>query len=235
MNSTLELNTKLSLKSEHASLYKWFLQEYQPDGKQVGGPLIPWPWSLSFKAKAPKYGFQLRKENYFKTSEIEEQQYIGCELESVSGEFERPVSFSLFGTRRRVEHISLEISRMSDGQKGNEVCNVGATSQWEWKDDFSSRSTKHPDTIFITVNINPERFDRILHIITVSREIELGIMMGDVSGFYSAWSPDIKTSFIKVLTDQKDQKPEIPPECEIEPPTVGAVGRFNLSLGATLR
>ena len=78
----------------------------------------------------------------------------------------------------------------------------------------------------------------------IARFIESGspkgiVILGGVHGFYSEWSPSIRTKNIKILANLKDQKVTKDGADEIEPPVLGKIGSFSFRLlkatGATAK
>ena len=171
---------------------------------------------------------------YAEEKRIEERDFVKCSLESIEGEFQRPVSYSMFGTKRRIEVLTLQVHRLLE-IGAEERCLVGGNIEWIYKEEFSSRQETVPDEIYVAIYIRSERFDRLLDAIGDGSGAELTLGISGVSGFYSHWSPDIKTSSIKVLTGQDQHKPEMPEGCPIQPPVLGTVRQFDVSVVRTLR
>ena len=46
----LERGLRLHTKPKHKNLYKWAINEIDPQGKQIGDDQIPWPWTFYFTA-----------------------------------------------------------------------------------------------------------------------------------------------------------------------------------------
>lgn len=234
METSLELTTRVSVDSEHKSLYSWFLQEFRPDGEKEGSALIPWEWSLYFRAKSLKRIHVVRQDRYSEIKLVQEDDFLKCELEAVAGEFRRPVSYSMFGTKREIKLFTVQVHRLPEGDI-EERCEVGGNIQWVYKEEFSSVSEIVPDEVYVKIQVQSERFERFLDAISEGDDTELTLMMSGVSGFYSWWSPDIKTSFIKVLTAREDQAPKLPDGSEVSAPVLGGVSKFDVSVVRTIR
>ena len=58
----------------------------------------------------------------------------------------------------------------------------------------------------------------------------LQIRLRGVSGFYSEWSPSIRTNNVKVLTASKEQVIITEGSCEITPPRLGDVDEFDMTV-----
>ena len=233
MQSSLDLTTRLSVETEYKSLYEWSLQEFRADGEKVGGPVIPWPWSLFFRATDFRRIHSTGLADY-PEPHIEERDFLKCALQSTGGEFERPVTYSMFGTQRDIGLLTLEVHRLAD-DSADERCVVAGNIEWEHKEKFSSRSTILPDELSFSVYLRAERYERLLATVSDAADIELTLRISRVSGFYSHWSPDIKTSFVKVLSGQKEQEPELAEGCTINPPALGTVGEFAVTAVRVLR
>ncbi len=234
MDSSLDLVTRLSVESEYKSLYRWSLKEFKPGGEEVTGPLIPWDWTLYFRARDFRRIHSAGLDRYSEEKRVAERDFIKCNLESIGGEFQRPVSYSMFGTKRRIELLTLQVHRLLE-MGAEERCLLGGNIEWIYKEEFSSRQDIVPDELYVAVYIQSERFDRLLDAIGDGASAELTLWISGVSGFYSHWSPDIKTSSIKVLTDQGQHEPEMPEGCPIRPPVLGTVRQFDVSVVRTLR
>jgi len=233
MESSLDLVTRLSVEPEHKNLYAWSLQEFRPDGTKVGGNHIPWDWSLYFRAIGFRRIHSAGWSEFKKPPQIEERDSLKCGLESIAGEFRRPVAYSMFGSQRPIGVITLQVYRLPNGET-EERCVVGGIVEWEYKEEFSRHSETVPDELYISVYLRGERFDRLIGVVGDGLDAELTLRINGVSGFYSYWSPDIKTSFIKVLTDQQHE-PELPEGCKISPPVLGSVREFEVTAQRVLK
>ena len=55
------------------------------------------------------------------------------------------------------------------------------------------------------------------------------VRLKGVSGFYSEWSPSIRTDRIKILANSKDQRLQNPEQLAFDPPALGYVQEFQIS------
>ncbi|MEO8629682.1 MAG: hypothetical protein ABI612_16520 [Betaproteobacteria bacterium] len=62
MEYHIEREIRLSEKSDYASLYSWFLEEFTKDGKSAGRKLIPWAWNFYFTATEISYRKNIKLE-----------------------------------------------------------------------------------------------------------------------------------------------------------------------------
>ena len=72
-------------------------------------------------------------------------------------------------------------------------------------------------------------FNKLVEIIEARRADIVEVRLGGVSGFYSEWSPSIRTNSIKVLT-LNYQEIIRPDNCKIDPPRLGEVHEFNIRI-----
>lgn len=133
----------------------------------------------------------------------------------------------MFGTDRRIEDITLSVYPALDGD--DKICRVLGDVSYTTESDFRDETSE--DYIVFAVYISAERFSYIASKID-RKALDGGTFRVDgVSGFYSDWSPSISTYHVKVLTDDAKNHPvEVPAGCAIDPPRLGAVGQFDLTL-----
>jgi hypothetical protein len=139
----------------------------------------------------------------------------------------------MFGTTRHIKEFVLQVHRLLETD-AEERCVLIGNVEWVYEEEFSSHRDTVPDELAILVYVRSERFERLLGTIGDGSSAELTVMIDGVDGFYADWSPDIKTSSVKVLTPQQHE-PEIPEGCTIRPPVLGAVRQFNVSVVRTLK
>lgn len=82
--------------------------------------------------------------------------------------------------------------------------------------------------------MKPEAFARYVDQIDRGLVDEIIFRVGQVDGFYSAWSPSISTSNVKVLTRNQEHKVTLPPGHQSEPPRLGHVGEVALFINRKL-
>jgi hypothetical protein len=85
---------------------------------------------------------------------------------------------------------------------------------WSIKEfDKNRKQIEHvtePDSVQVYVHVSPENFDRLMQFVKFPRPTGAEIRLTGVSGFYSEWSPSIRTDNIKILANAKDQRLENP-------------------------
>lgn len=241
MDYHLDNKIRLNNKTEYESLYSWCLQEINSEGIQVGRDLIPWSWSFHFTASELRLiqGFEFGEESFFeddeKVSENEDKEFQDTEVIIATlhpgicsdGKWlEDDPRFSMLGTDRAITDFSLRISAVDEGEK--EYCNVWGCVSYTSEIDFRDETT--PDTVQIYLGLSKERFDKLAKLISSKTIDVVRIGVSGVSGFYSDWSPSITTNSVKVLARGSEQKIDVPEGCEIEPPRLGDVRKFDLTL-----
>jgi len=70
----------------------------------------------------------------------------------------------------------------------------------------------------------------VSELIRLKRVDIFSLRLGQVDGFYSEWSPAVSTSNIKILPKGSESEVVIPENCKIEPPRLGEVSEFSLSI-----
>jgi hypothetical protein len=241
MDAHLDNKIRLNNKTEHESLYSWCLQEINSEGEQLGRDLIPWAWGFHFTASELRLtqGFEFGELSIFEDddkeskeeSEFQDTEVIIATLHPgicTDGKWlEDDPSFSMFGTNRTINDFTLRINAVEEeGEK--EYCNVWGCVSYTAEIDFHDETT--PDTIEIYLGLSKDRFNKIAELISSKTVDVVRVGISRVSGFYSDWSPSISTNSVKVLARGSDQEIEIPEGCEIEPPKLGEVGKFDLTL-----
>ncbi len=93
---------------------------------------------------------------------------------------------------------------------------------------FETETTN--DCMGLEVGMAPEKFDTLKATITNGRPVAGIVRLGRVSGFYSHWSPSIRTNIVKVLVNAKDHKVEMPEGMESQPPGLGEIGEIEITL-----
>jgi hypothetical protein len=239
MDYHLEKVIRLNDKTEHESLYSWCLQEFDGNGQQTGHDLIPWEWGFHFTAS------ELRLNQSIAFGELsllgdeepeEEQQFEESEIITATlhpgicndGKWlEDDPRFSMFGTDREIKEFTIRIYKI-DKDDSKEHCSiyggVSYTSEIDFRDETS------PDFIEIHLGLSEERFSKLSEIISKNGVDLVRVGISRVSGFYSDWSPSISTNSVKVLTRGSEHEVIKPDGCNIDPPRLGKVGKFDLTL-----
>lgn len=239
MDYHLEKEIRLHDKTEHESLYSWCLQEIDSEGEQVGRDLIPWEWGLHFTASELRLnqGIQFGELSLFNDNEPEqEQKFEDSEIITATlhpgvctdGKWlEEDSKFSMFGTDRVITEFALRIYKIDDDED-KERCSVWGGVSYTSEIDF--RDDTVPDFIEIHLGLSKERFNKLADHISNKAVDVVRVGISRVSGFYSDWSPSISTNSVKVLTRGSEQEIIKPDGCEIDPPRLGEIGEFDLTL-----
>ena len=232
MENHLDHRVRLSTSSEFTSLYNWCIQEFDANNKKLGRDQVPWDWSLYFVAKNLKHTLNTK----YKTEEfgkypgtskvvISSDELISTALEPLI-EKRRASHYSMFGTARQISKFDLRISKGISNQE--EMCRIygGISYTGEW--DFENVTS--PDYIQIEVILSVERFNEIKEAIALQADKTCVLYLKGVRGFYSEWSPSIRTNSIKILANPKVQGLEIPQDSIVDYPVLGEVEEFQLVL-----
>ncbi|MCK1337167.1 hypothetical protein IVB38_14300 [Bradyrhizobium sp. 38] len=218
----------LSTDREHKNLYSWSIKEFDPRGKQIGGDHIPWAWGLSFEAieLIPTCNLRISTENgEAETSKAEISEYIYGKLRP-SVEARQSGFYSMFGTQRGIPEFGLFVYQATDGQ---DRCRLWGTIRYESEWDFERQTQE--DSVQIYVHLSAEKFDHLMGFVKFPRPTSAELRLKGVSGFYSEWSPSIRTDNIKILANAKDQGLEDPQGLSFDPPVLGHVQEFDLRFG----
>lgn len=238
MDYHLDKKIQLNNKTEHKDLYSWCLQEIKNEKEQQGvRDLIPWKYDFYFTASELRLsqGLEFGKRSILEKEQRDEPTFQDSEVITATlhpgtctdGELlEDAPEFSMFGTDRNITKFSLSISAVEEGKK--EYCKVWGCVGYTMEVDFRDDTT--PDAIVIYLGLSRERFTKFSKLISNKLIDVARVRIDRVSGFYSDWSPSISTDCVKVLACESEQKIDIPKDCEIEPPKLGNVGAFDLTL-----
>lgn len=237
MDYNIENKIQLSEEAEYKSLYKWSLQEFNSDGKQIGRDQIPCPWSLYFTASSLSHYSSIDINEH-----VDENDEGAAENESISAilhsgtcrdgkNLEDDVYYSMFGTKRTIKTFDLVIHKLKD-ENDKETCRMWGAVSYTCDVDFRDETTD--DVVQIWTSLSPKRFDNLVEQIKSKCVDILRVRLSGVSGFYSDWSPSITAHSIKILTGSpKEQKVIIQEGGEINPPRLGHVNEFDLSIVST--
>lgn len=231
MDYNLDNKVKLAKESEYPSLYAWSLQEFENNGKKIGADHVPWAWSIYFDASNLKSHFTNEINQDFSESDKQDVAVGSTNSSEIITASLRPqskglIAYSMFGTQRKVNNFALSIHKLADGKTEQSMVWGSVSYNHEW--DFQDLTEE--DSIGFELQLSPEKFNKILNLINLSNANKLVVRLSRVHGFYSPWSPSIRTHQIKILANINDQKVEIPEDCKVNPPVLGFIGEFYISI-----
>ena len=233
----LERKIRLSEDSEYNSLYKWCLQELDEDDEQIGRDQIPWPWGLFFTGSELGYSTQISGDD-LADDEDDPAEPKSVKVEEIifgalrpglfrAGNWEDVTTFSMFGTNRTVRHFNLIIKKLK-GNDSLEGCRMWGCVSYALEINF--RDETEDDVVEVHLSLSGDKFDHVAAMIRAQEVDTVQLRLTDVSGFYSEWSPSTTTKHIKLLAPGSEQKVICREDCEVVPPRLGKVGRFNLQV-----
>ncbi len=231
MKSHLERSVVLDSSSKFKNLYSWSVSEIGDASARAATKQIPWGCSVYFTLFDVQLVSSVTRDRFSIGGDeppiVVEKTYIRAKLRSGHPtDISRTIEYSMFGTARKIEDLSLSIYPKSAADLHD--CRVFGGVSYTYEMDF--REETCPDYLSFTLYLRDELFTQLASRID-QRAIGVGTLRVDsVDGFYSDWSPSISTSHIKVLTsDEKDHPVETPVGCEILLPRLGMVGSFDLN------
>ena len=138
MEYHLDYGLRLNAESKYQSLYSWAINEVAADGGSIDRDQIPWAWTLIFSATSCVLTnrfeiaahFSLRGESE-DPPRIETDQIIRMTLQPgmrTNGEFVDHVTFSMFGTKRAIQHFTLEVQPFDDSSEAERCNALGSVS-----------------------------------------------------------------------------------------------------------
>jgi hypothetical protein len=232
MEYNLDNRVVLSAEREHKSLYSWSIKEFDEKGNQIDRDQIPWDWSLAFEAieLRPFYSLEIKEGDVSNEEDSGSQpgevnEYLNGKL-LPSVESRKAGIYSMFGTRRRIDQFGLFIYKAKEGER--ERCRLWGSASYTSEWDF--QNVTEPDSVQVYVFLTSEKFDHLMNLVKVPVATGATIHLRGVAGFYSDWSPSIRTDSIKVLANAKDQRLENPQNLTFDPPALGYVREFQISI-----
>ena len=228
-----DYSVKIETETEYQSLYKWCLKEFTNDDTQVGRDLIPWVYSLYFDVTDLRHNFTVSNDNLENLNE-DSQDSKTCTKNVIVARMKPSkkndvfTSYSMVGTKRNIQEIELKI-QVSE----KTYCTSWGMLKSTFDDDF------HEETVedFLTFNLYlpPKEFTEIIDMINSGISNKALFIVSGVKGFYSDWSPDITTNYIKILTRSRDeQELKLHDGADVNPPRLGEVSDFTFQLAKEL-
>lgn len=232
MDYHIDRRVRLVTSTEYPALYTWALQELDEDGDSKQRDQIPWRYSTWFECDNLTFHIELTSDTFLKNEAEDSTNVEECEF--IRGIFHphqsdnpfsiyNETSFSFFGTSREIKNFDVRIEPSKEGDKESCVGWGSLAHTFEW--DFENKD--EPDTVMITLTLGRERFKKIKQLVLMDTSIKASLRLSKVNGFYSDWSPSIRTSNIKILANVQDQKIDIPNGSEINLPVLGNISDFT--------
>jgi hypothetical protein len=234
MDCILEKKIKFSSKKEN-TLYSWCLNEIGNKEKDHNKDLIPYAFSTYFEASTlritKRVGAQLKHSKNEMIRESDNSVVISADLKPSfrpNADY-RDTSYFMFGTDRRIDSISLTIENLGN-DTDIEVCNLWGSPSYKGEIDF--REFIEADHLSASIFVKNSQFESFVRMIESKSVESILLILRQVDGFYSPWSPSISTSSIKVLTEYHEIEGQI--DLDRPLPKVGNVGEFSLTFSSSL-
>jgi hypothetical protein len=237
-NMKYQTDKKIEVQELSGGLYSWCLNEIDVNTGKRGEDLIPWASYLYFMGSSFKVVNNLFSDDCIdpvdganKACSKFSQVVVGVFHPGVCSDGENlddVVEYSMFGRDKPITEIDVRIT--SDG--GAESFKLNGSPAYVYELDFSKQYQK--DWVEFNINLSKENFDKLVELVDLNKVESATLLLKAVSGFYSEWSPSIKTGFIKILTDK--HKIENIGVSQIKPPVLESFeeyGSFELWLGNT--
>lgn len=235
MTPQLDKLIQFSRNTKHTSLYEWSLHEASQSGEKLGSDLIPFDWTVRFSATRLRHFSDLKirrvyREDGSSDSESRSSAFLVANLVfdaaySASSKWSG-TKLSMFGTDRLVTSATLRIEELA-AESTAEECTVWGCPSYQTEIDYHLRTI--PDTIEVYLRVSGSRFRELCALAESPVAQSLDLFLSRVDGFYSVWAPEIGTDSIKILTSVEDHV-VLGAEDTIQPPRLGFVGDFQLSL-----
>ncbi|MEA2914370.1 MAG: hypothetical protein QOJ15_6451 [Bradyrhizobium sp.] len=248
----LDRELRLHTEPEHKTLYRWAINEIDAQGQKIGSDQIPWEWSLYFTATScvlsdsieisQPLNFKFKATNQDGTvteqkssdgkETIDQRQIIRVWLRSGDEDNSRHTTYSMFGTDRTIKDIRLDINQLTDPAEPERCIAWGCVSYTSEGVDFIDETTD--DCIVFYFSVKPETFARYAAKIAHGSVDGIVLRVKSVDGFYSDWSPSVRTDKVMVLTRDDEHKVTAPSDTQLVPPRLGRVGDAALFINRRL-
>jgi len=229
--SDYHLQGEIQLKEAENS---WCLQEFSEDGEQVGKDFEPHTGETNFTAINLTVGYTTGVDNFdILSKEIERK---NKEKEHIFGLLRPSITrrlgsdtYSLFRTERKIERYEFRIVRL-DGDRDHHVCLLSGYPSFTTSIDLGGGI--EDDCLRLDIGLLPASYDKLIVEIKNNRVEELSISLNVVPGFYAGYRY-LGPNDIKVLLYDKSHEVHqvvIPDDCEIDPPRLGEVKEFDITI-----
>jgi hypothetical protein len=226
MKYELDNRVVLSSERENKSLYPWSIKEFNNGGQQIVRDQVPWDWSLYFEVAEliPTCRIQSRRAADDQAGSFDLSEFLCGKLKPCVRSREAG-HYSMFGTQRTINEFDIFIYKADDDK---DRCHLWGSTSFASDIDFEDVLT--PDCVGVYVHLSAQKFDQLMKFVKFPRPTSAEIRLTGVDGFYSEWSPSIRTDSIKVLANASDQGLENPEGLTLKPPVLGNVREFDFTL-----
>jgi hypothetical protein len=217
--------------TSESTLYKWSLKEVDLETNKIGPDQIPWRFSsffilndlTVFHSVASDWSTKQESHRFEETITIKANLQSGF-LDN-NGLLKDRINFSMFGTDRTINNISLRIQKLTD-ESENEVCVSDGIVSYVHEVDFEEEKVN--DCLEFTVTLRPSIFNNLVRRIETKSVNNAYLRLSGVDGFYAIWSPSISAHSVKILTLADYHEPENDPSKLSSIPTLRKVEEFDL-------
>ncbi len=228
MDYKLEKRIEVNYEPTNCPFNNWCLNEYDENNNKIGKDLVPYAFSVYFICSSLKVVRQTFLRTDSEDGDRKKVKQKAIVTGTIHSGFCRDgetltdvVSYSFFGTKRKIEKFNVSITEANDEQ--DEYCTLVGIPSYTTEIDFVDAT--EPDFLGFDVYLKKERFEALVTHIESKAVDSCWMSASLVSGFYSEWSPSISTNFIKVLTPSHDL--EGLDKDKFQPKRVGEVRDFS--------
>lgn len=232
MKTLLDYQIHLNSDPDNKTLYPWALYEADESGSTQGSEYVPFGWDSYFEGTSVEVRDSASK---LKAPSDENDTSLYPTLDNSITVKLRPSSsgsghrrettpqYSLMGTRRTLEEMTLEILPTSDSRMEGK-CSVWGMVAYE-DDEFPAQQ----DCLKFKLWVRPSDYARYEAKLTRKWANGISFRVGKVPGFYAWWSPGIDAHIVKILT-LDEQAVRGSREASIDVPRLSEVSRFSLNV-----
>lgn len=224
MNYKLDREIFVNYEPKYKGLYSWCLNEFDENNKEIDKDLIPFSMSLYFIGSSLTVVRSLTLEDGHTQTKTT---IVGTMHSGICMDGENltdDVNYSMFGTGRKIDKFNITLSQVNEGNA--ECCTLVGIPSWA-DDDDEIDWMGQPDYVCFNVRLSNDRFAELIRLFDSRLVDSVSLRASTVRGFYSDWSPSIKTEFVKILTSE--HKVEGLDVKKFQPKVVGEVGSFELN------
>ena len=228
----LDYAVKLETDSRHKNLYKWSIQEFDEESKQVGPDYIPFGWGVNFYASELRLSETVAIETKStpagdkEETEIRSRHTIRAELRTgypQQDAWSAP-RLSFFARKGPIENLTLFIMAAEEDEPTGCALAGGLP--------FTSGGERFGGLLEIRFVVDQPTYDDMVNRIRERSVDVLNLRLARVAGLYSEWSPDIDVRNLKLLTKPENHRLNLSGAGEIEPRTMGVVKEAVLTLNS---